>query len=288
MQKSHNQTVVKLISNPDNYSTMDDTRLDSIKAKHAAAAIQVQTLGGFQVWREGTAVASKEWGRDKTLQLFQYFVTARRRKAQHKEQIMDRLWEEDGDSGDQNFKVALHGIHKVLEPYRKSHSEARYIVRQGLTYQLLSEQIWIDADAMEACIALGNQYLSEEPILAQNAYREAIDLYKGTYLPNRIYEDWSSDERERLQVLVLGAMTTLSELLLPENPMESIRLTQLALLMDAAWEDAYRIQMEAWLIKGNRPMAIKTYRQCEKVLDEEMGIAPLPETKKLLKRIMED
>jgi DNA-binding SARP family transcriptional activator len=265
----------------------DNKDLNTIKTKQTTAAIQVQTLGGFQVWREGIAIPSKAWGRDKTLQLFQYFVTARHRKAQHKEQIMDRLWEEDGDSGDQNFKVALHGILKVLEPDRKSHGDARYIARQGLSYQLLSEDIWIDADALETNIAVGNQYLADQPLLAQNAYREAIALYKGIYLPTRIYEDWSCDERERLQVLALGAMTTLSELLLPENPMESIRLTQQALLIDTAWEDAYRIQMEAWFRKGNRPMAIKTYQQCEKVLEEEMGIAPLPETKKLLRRIME-
>jgi DNA-binding SARP family transcriptional activator len=43
--------------------------------------------------------------------------------------------------------------------------------------------------------------------------------------------------------------------------------------------------MEAWLRKGNRPMAIKTYQQCEKVLMEEMGIGPLPETKLLYKKI---
>lgn len=263
-----------------------EAQLAAISAKKEEAPIVVQTLGSFQLWHQGTLVPAKAWGRDKTIQLFQFLVTARHRKALHKEQIMDRLWEEDGDSGDQSFKVALHGMLKVLEPERKSHAEARYISRQGLTYQLNRQDLWIDADAMEAYIAIGNQLFIENPPLAQTAYREAIDLYNGTYLPDRIYEDWSCDERERLQVLALGAFTTLSELLLDENPMESIRLTQQALLLDAAWEDAYRIQMEAWFRKGNRPMAIKTYQHCEKVLAEEMGIQPLPETKAALKKIM--
>lgn len=263
-----------------------EAQLAAISAKRDTAPVVVQTLGGFQVWREGEALPSKAWGRDKTIQLFQFFVTARHRKALHKEQIMDRLWEEDGEGGDQTFKVALHGLLKALEPERKSHAEARYVSRQGLTYQLNREDIWIDADAMEAYIALGNQLFVEQPHLAQAAYREAIALYKGVYLPERIYEDWSSDERERLQILALGAIMTLSELLLDDNPMESIRLTQQALLMDTAWEDAYRVQMAAWLKKGNRPMAIKTYQLCEKVLAEEMGVQPLPETKALLKKIM--
>jgi DNA-binding SARP family transcriptional activator len=259
--------------------------IDTIQAKRARASVQVQTLGNFQVWRGGEAVPPKEWGRDKTVQLIQFFVTARHRKTLHKEQIMDRLWDEDGETGDSSFKVALHGINKVLEPDKKSHADAHYILRQGQTYQLNAADIWIDADAFEAYIAYGNKIINEQPQLAKRAYSEAIDLYQGIYLPDRLYQDWSSDERERLQVLALGAIITLSELLLPDNPMESIRLAQQALLIDPAWEDAYRLQMEAYFRKGNRPMAIKTYQQCEKILEEEFGIEPLPETKLLLKKI---
>jgi two-component SAPR family response regulator len=136
-----------------------------------------------------------------------------------------------------------NGITKVLEPNKKSHADAHYITRQGVTYQLNLKDMWIDADALEAYIALGNQSLNDDPTLAKQAYTEAIQLYEGVYLPNRLYEDWSSDERERLQVLALGAIITLSELLLPDNPLETIRLAQQALLIDPAWEDAYRLQM---------------------------------------------
>ncbi len=258
-----------------------------LKEKRANAAIQVQTLGNFQVWVGGEKILSKEWGRDKTLQLFQFLVTSRHRRGLHKEQIIDRLWEDlDTKSGEQTFKVALHGVNKVLEPNRKSRSEARFVKREGLAYQLALEEIWIDADAMENFIALGNQFLHEDPDAAKLAYQEAIQLHHGVYLPSRLYEDWSSGERERLQVLALGTTITLGELLLDENPLESIRLAQQALLLDPTWEDAYRLEMQAYLKKGNRPMAIKTYRQCEEVLEEEFGIEPLPETKKLIEEIM--
>jgi DNA-binding SARP family transcriptional activator len=263
-----------------------ENQIITLRSKYEQAPVRVQTLGNFQVWREGEVVTKKDWGRDKTIQLFQFFVTARHRKAMHKEQIMDRLWEEDGESGDQNFKVALHGVNKVLEPNKKSHAEARFVLRQGLTYQLNTEEIWIDSDALESYIAIGNQAFVSDPMLAQTAYREALALQKGSYLPDRIYEDWSCDERERLQVLILGALITLAGMLVQDNPMESIRLSQQALLIDTAWEDAYRIQMEAYLQKGNRPMAIKTYQQCEKILHDEMGIQPLPETRKIYQQIL--
>jgi DNA-binding SARP family transcriptional activator len=263
-----------------------ENQIEHLLAKRASAPIQVQTLGAFQVWKEGRLLSSKDWGRDKAVQLFQFFITARHRKALHKEQILDRLWEEDLDTGEATFKVALHSLNKAIEPDKKSHAEARYITRIGTTYKLNTEDIWIDADALEQFIAIGNQTFTHEPALAIRAYRAATDLLRGGYLPERIYEDWSCDERERLQVLALGALVTLAELLLADNPMESIRLSQQALLIDTAWEDAYRVQMAAYFQKGNRPMAIKTYQVCEKVLREEMDIAPLPETKRLYQRII--
>lgn len=262
-------------------------QLAHIQAKKEAASLQVQTLGTFQVWREGELLSSKDWGRDKSVQLFQFLVTARHQRALHKEQIIDRIWEDiDMKSGEQNFKVAQHGMNKTLEPLRKSREEPKYITRQGVTYQLNLSEIWIDTDAIESYIAIGNQALSEDPKLSVQAYRAAIDLHHGVYLPNRLYEDWSSAERERLQVLILGAFINLSELLVEENPMECIRLCQQALLIENTWEDAYRLQMEAYLNNGNRPMAIKTYRQCEDILEKEFRVKPMPETQKLYKEIM--
>ena len=259
-----------------------ENKIVELITKKKSASLHVQTLGNFQVWREDEKISAKDWGRDKTIQLFQFLVTARHRHSLHKEQIVDRLWEE---ASDKNFKVALHGINKTLEPNRKSRTEAKYILRQGVTYQLNTNEIWIDADALENFIAIGNQALGNQPEVAERAYQEAIELYEGIYLPNRLYEDWSSEERERLQILALGAMITLGELLVEKNPMETIRLAQQALLIDSAWEDAYRLQMEAYLQKGNRPMAIKTYQQCEKILEKEFGIEPLPETQQLLRKI---
>lgn len=244
--------------------------------------IRIETLGNFVVCRNQQKIESKEWGRDKTVQLLQYLVSYRQRNALHKEKIMDNLWE---DWNDRDFKVALHGINKALEPNRPSRTEPIYILRQGVSYQIDLDKVWIDVEVLEKYIIIGNKSFGIENEIAKQAYQKAIDLYKGTYLPNRIYEDWTSEEREKTQLLILGAYITLAEILIQENPLESIRLAQKAIAIDATWEDAYRIQMKAYITKGNRPQAIKTYMKCEVILEEEYGISPLPETKKLLQEI---
>ena len=263
-----------------------DKRLEKILEKKSKAALWILTLGKFQVHRDGELIPSKEWGRDKTLQLFQYLVTARKRNGLHKEQIITRIWEDAGQKdGDRDFKVALHGIVKTLEPNRKSRTEAKYITRQGLTYQLTMDKIWLDVEALDELVTLANEALHEDNKVAKKAYKAALEIYNGIFLPNRIYNDWTSAERERIQMLAISAHITLAELLLEKKPMESIRLAQEALQTDPTWEDAYRIQMLGYLNSGNRPQALKTYKKCKTILDEEFGIEPLPETKALLARI---
>ena len=257
-------------------------KLLALQNFQANAQIRIETLGNFCVWRNHEKIDSKEWGRDKTIQLLQYLISNRQRNALHKEKIIDGLWEEWND---RDFKVALHGINKVLEPERASRMEAIYIIRQGVSYQIDLEKVWIDVEALEKYIIIGNEALTVDTTISKQAYKAALNLYKGSYLPNRIYEDWTSGEREKMQLLVLGTYITLAEIILKENPLESIRLAQNALAIDATWEDAYRIQMRAYIAKGNRPQAIKTYMKCEVILEEEYGIDPLPETKQLLKEI---
>ena len=96
--------------------------------------------------------------------------------------------------------------------------------------------IWIDSEAFDQAIEIANQCLHTDRETAIQALEYATSLYAGTFLPNRIFEDWSSLERERLQLLAINAMISLGELKLESNPTESIRLAQEALLIDAACE----------------------------------------------------
>ncbi len=245
--------------------------------------MRVQTLGGFAVWRDGVEVDPNAWGREKALHLFQFLVTVRGRY-RHKEQIIDRLWPElDLETGDRDFKVALNAVNKALEPERPPRAETRFVRRRGLAYALEPKETWVDADAFEALVAAGNQALDDAS--AVRFYWGAVELYTGDYLPERCYEDWSSAERERLQVLALGTMATLADRLVEVSPLESQRLTQRILAVDPAWEQACRIQMRAYLAQGNRPLALRAYQQCVDVLEKEFGVEPLPETQALYRRI---
>jgi two-component SAPR family response regulator len=190
-------------------------------------------------------------------------------------------------AGNRDFKVALNAMHKAIEPHRQPRAQPKFIRRNELVYWLELENIWIDAIVFEANIEEANRVVLFDMDAVITHYKKAIDLYQGEFLPERRYEDWTSAERERLNMLALGSMIALAELLTTRNPLESIRLTLRVLTIDPTWKDAYRIQMKAYMAQCNHPKVIHTYEKCVENLNNLYLLEPLSETQNLHHAIME-
>lgn len=263
---------------------LHSSSIDQLIQSKDTKSLVVNTLGTFEVYLDNKNISRKTWGRDKTVQLFQFLLANYSRMALHKEKIIDRIWEDIGSDND--FKVALHGLNKVLNPNKKNRSESRFIIRQGQTYHLDMQNVWLDTHVFQELVKIGNQSVQDQPQKAIKAYQNALNLYHGSFLPERVYEDWSSAERERLQLLAMNTYISLGNLIINEQTDEVIRLMEEALSIDPLWENAYRLKMKAFMINGNRPQAILTFHKCEDILKEEFNVSPLPETKTLYKNII--
>ncbi len=250
--------------------------------------LTVHTLGYFAIWRGAERVEEKEWGREKARQLFQYLITNRRR-FMARERIVDDLWPELApNKADRDFKVALNALNDALQPTRPQRTLSYYIARQTSSYGLNPEAPFvIDRDLFEQRLTLGSRQEKEARPQAIQHYRQALDLYQGEYLPDTLYSDWASAERERLATLYLSGATRLSALLLKEGiTVESLLWSQRAIALDPCWEEAYRLIMRGHWHSGNRPLALRTYEQCRTTLEEELAIAPMAETTKLWQKML--
>jgi ATP/maltotriose-dependent transcriptional regulator MalT/DNA-binding SARP family transcriptional activator len=255
---------------------------------HPGFTLRLRTLGTFQVWRGRHEIASREWQREKARQLMQLLVTNRKRLLQ-KEQIIDLLWPDaDADTAYRDFKVALNALFHALEPNRAARSGSFYILRQGAAYGLnLASGFWLDADEFESLVnrglALGARGQEQE---AQSLLQQALDLYQGDFLEDVPYEDWCTEERERLQVLYLRAAEWLAQHASRWEDYEGcIHLCDRIIARDHCWEEAYRLLMYCYYRLGNRPKAMRVYDKCMLILQEELGIKPMPTTQQLYDRI---
>jgi DNA-binding SARP family transcriptional activator len=118
--------------------------------------------------------------------------------------------------------------------------------------------------------------------------RQALDLYGGDYLPDSLYDDWSMGARSRLRRLYLETAERLAEKLLGVGRIEElVEVCEMILHRDRFWEGAYRLMMQGYGSKHNRSQLMNSYRRCELVLREGLGIDPAKETRVLYEKLME-
>jgi DNA-binding SARP family transcriptional activator len=263
-----------------------DRLLDTLNLRevriHPGFRLTVETLGNFQVKRGSEVIPPNGWRREKSRQLFQLLLT-HRRSPLDRDQICEHLWPEaDPVTAQRNFKITLNTLYQVLEPDRDAGSDSAFIVRDGTTYTLrLHADLWLDSDHFARLAREGFKPN------AMASLEQAVNLYRGDYLPDTLYEPWAAEERERFAALYLEVADKLCELYLGmERFNEVIDLSQRILARDNCWERAYRHLMQAYNALGDRGQLARTYQRCQQTLKDELDVSPSQETQDLYKNLI--
>ncbi len=264
------------------------TTINLAKIKyHPGYQLRAHMLGPFALWRGLEPVPASEWKRQKARQLFLFFL-ANRHALWEREQITDRLWSElEPDAAERNFKIAYNALTKVLEPNRQRNAPSAFILRDGSRYGLRPEaDMWLDVQTFNDLIAEGDRLFAQNESQALVLYQQALALYKGEFLQEYPFEEWTSIERERLFTHYLRTSERVASSLLAQEKWEAALQTAQAILdHDACWENAYRILMTAYAQMGNRTQAIRTYHRCVENLQSELGVSPTEATIQLWQQV---
>jgi len=242
-------------------------------AIHPGYKLSIETLGSFRVWRGSQPIPSNGWQREKSRQLFQLFLTSPKIPLD-RDQVCESLWPgSDPQSSQQNFKIALNTLYHVLEPDRQPGSESAYILREGSSYILRpNADIWLDAMEFK-------EFIRKAANKDVNFLEKAVDLYKGPFLPDSLYEDWAAGEREHLAALFLEAADNLVEIYIELKEYSSaIDLCTRILNQDNCWERAYRYLMIAYEELGDHGQVGRTFQRCSQILESELNVTPAKET----------
>jgi LuxR family transcriptional regulator, maltose regulon positive regulatory protein len=258
---------------------------DAVEDYHPGYTLRVQMLGTFRVWRGAHEIQAREWQREKARQLFQLLLTYRGHWIQ-REQICAWLWPEaDLDAAERQFKVTLNALNAALEPNRPPRVQPFFIRRQGLAYSFSpSYGVWIDVDEFELRVAGASA--RADPDFARRNAQIAVQLYRGDYLAESLYDLWTIEERERLIARYLATAVAYAQRLCDDGEQaQSIQLCEQVLRHDHVYEEAYQILMRAHSRAGSRSQAIRSYTRCAQTLRSDLGIEPLPETVAIYEKI---
>ncbi len=171
--------------------------------------LEVRCLGRFEVrsaWKQ-----VEQWQSMKAKSVFQYFMT-RPREPVIKDVLMEALWPEcNPRAAGNNLKAAMHGLrHTLSSLFNKKEIFQHILFLQG-SYLVNPEiELWVDVEEFERHWVRGRRLEKEgEWAEAIREFELVEALYRGDYLEEELYEEWTLLRREALKdtyVIILGKL----------------------------------------------------------------------------------
>jgi len=147
---------------------------------------------------------------------------------------------------------------------------------------------WIDAVAAADAAGEAERALDAgDPAAAKTAALLAESLTRRTFLPgdNGV---WVEDKRRELAGTRSRAVTALAGACLRTGAgAEAVSWAEQAIGLEPFRETGYRLLMEAHAADGNRAEALRVYERCRRLLADELGAYPSPETESVYQRLLQ-
>ncbi len=251
----------------------------------APVDLKIQMLGKFQVFYEDRPLPRFRGKKTKALLAY---ILHKYPKPVHRDVLIDRFWGESTQESARNcLNVTIHAIRKCLE---KIAPGQEIIVFQDDSYGVHpSLKVEKDTGLFESYWKKSRSIEQEHGMAAAiDAYHQAFAFYKGDFLEDMPYEDWTERERERYKETWLIILDRLSAHFFKEEKYQiCLNLSKRMLEKDPCLEEAHRRLMACYQELGMRDRAIRQFMKCEDSLKEELNVAPGKATTDLYERILE-
>lgn len=249
-----------------------------------AFGLAIHCLGSFRVYRNGQPL--NDWNSLKGQAIFKYLLT-HQSSLIPKDVLMDVFWPQaDPDAARRNLHQAIYSLRQTL---KQGQREAEPIIQFENDCYFLNPalSLWLDYRQFEQHVQTGQRLEAGGRLTeALTDYRLAEELYRGDFLEEDLYEDWTSAPREHWRNMYLELADCLSEHYLHQgNLAGAMALCEKILLLDNCNEQAHRRLMQCYQNQGQRHLAVRQYRQCVQRLKSELDVPPGEETQSLYEKI---
>ena len=251
------------------------------------SALRARFFGHFEMSCDGEAVPLGRNG--KALAILKYLLAHQGRPVSQ-DHLMGWLWPASSPKKARwSLNSAVHVLRKLLSSC--SSAAVNYVLLEEGYYRLCPDiRVATDVEEFDAHYERGRRLeKAGQRREAVAEYEEAVGLYRDDYLLEDLYEDWTMVERERLANANVDMLWRLAVYYLESGQHQrSIRVCYRLLEKDRCHEDSYRVLMRCYVGLGLRGRALRHYRLCEEVLEQEYGTAPSSETRSLYSSLLGD
>ena len=191
------------------------------------------------------------------------------------QKLIDLLWGSDSDSTNPEnaLRITLHRLRSILDQLWEGAGRELILRREG-GYGFNPEvEVTLDYELFEGFAATqGDGRLA--------AIEQALELYKGEFLPKQAGEMWVIPISTHFQNLHLMLTLEAAQLLSEANRHgDAVKFCTAALDMNPYHEPLHQILMQELVAVGDRKGAVSVYESLSKRLFDDFGIRPNEQTR---------
>lgn len=197
------------------------------------------------------------------------------------------LW---GDAPPLSWESVLRtAVARVRAAFQEAGLDGRATVWASSGHYRLSlpERTVVDVESVAATIEHARVALAEHrSAAAVDALEEAVAVTRRPFLPE-LDGDWVREHRARLWAARLRALEALGEARLAAGlPGAAVAAVREVIDLDPFRESSHRLLMAVLAGSGNRAKALLAYEKCRRLLAEELGADPSPETEAMYRELL--
>ncbi len=255
LQSVPEELVTRLLADPEAELRAGAQNLSSSQAQ---PLMRLLTLGFLQCHVGPKRVEESQWKSSKAKYLLGYL--AAHRGWVNEEFLLECFWPESGPGGRRNLHNNLYYLRKCLKGHLSEDQEPILREKEALCLNP-ALALWHDLDEFNSAFEAGD-------------LRRAVELYGGPFLEG-CYMDWVLPIRQSLEERHLQALGRLALAGADQGRyQEALELSTRLLAADPASQDGHLLKMRAHLGLGQPEAAIRQYKTCERVLQEELHSEP--------------
>ncbi len=249
-----------------------------IATREVEPQLEVKTFGSFQIFAGKQEITG--WRTRKTRELLALLLHLE--VPVNKEKLMEELWPDlDPLNNSALFRTTMHYLRRHLE-YEGITDLIRF---NRDSYSLKPGLCKLDCVSFEKLVNAG---LQEEPLREAEAALliKAERLYRGDYLAVPSDYTWALPRQIRLKHQYIETLLTLARYYRIRSKNNRAK-DFLLKLKDAGplCEPAHRLLLQVYFSLGDRQAVIKEHDCFKRMLQEEIGLLPEPETREVYRRL---
>lgn len=257
--------------------------------KPSGCSLRIEILGPFRLIIYDQKIPIEAWKSRKALLLLKYLATRHGEKIPS-DVLIDFLWP------DSEFETSIHNLHTTIYFLRKllkDHIPKHLLYsdwihfNNGLYWLDSSDEVSVDVVDFLSLCRESEDLEKVDPLRSLEVGLQALGLYRGCFLPEDLYADWTETVRENCCAKYVElALRTCRLLVDYHGDYKTADSVCRAALGHAPYrEELHQLQMRVLVAMGRLPEAVFQYHACAKVLHDELDLEPCPQTKALLKEI---